>query len=134
VRMLMRLSWIGAIVFLAACAATPTPEAAGDAELVGTWYATTGDPPGVTAVFKDDGTFTWSNGDLSGTYEVDGSTLTFSFPDDSSYCAGGTLTWIYELSGDTLTSDVSAAECPPAAPAASLAGAPPSPDWIFERR
>ena len=121
-------------MFLAACAATPTAEAAGDPELVGTWYATTGDPPGVTAVFNQDGTFTWSNGNLSGTYEADGSKLTFSFPDDSSFCPAGSYTWAYEVSGDTLTSDVSAAECPPDPPAASLEAAPPSPDWIFERR
>ena len=101
---------------------------------MGTWYATTGDPPGVTAIFNDDGTFTWSNGNLSGTYEADGSTLTFSFPDDSSFCPAGTFTWAYEVSGDTLTSDLIAAECPPAAAAASLGAAPPSPDWIFERR
>ena len=128
----MRLAWIGAVVFLAACAATPTAEASGDPELVGTWYATTGDPPGVTAVLNDDGTFTWSNGGLSGTYEADGSTLTFSYPDDSSFCPTGTFTWAYEVSGDTLTSDVVAHECPPAA--AWEGGGPPSPDWAFERR
>jgi hypothetical protein len=127
----MRLSWIGAVVFLAACAATPTAESASDLELVGTWYATTGDPPGVTAVFNDDGTFTWSNGDLSGTYEADGSTLIFSFPDDSSFCPGGTFSWDYQVTGDSLTSDVTVFECPPRAP---IEEGPPSPDWIFERR
>jgi hypothetical protein len=134
------------VFFLAACAATPTREgatptgeaptptgeAAGHPELVGTWYATTGDPPGITAVFNNDGTFTWSNGDLSGTYEADGSTLTFSYPDDSTWCPGGTFTWDYEVSGDILTSDVVGAECPPAAPIES--GPPASPDWIFEPR
>jgi hypothetical protein len=92
VRLVMRLAWIGAVVFLAACAASPTAEASGDPELVGTWYATTGDPPGVTAVFNDDGTFTWSNGNTRGTYEADGSTLTFSYADDNAYCPAGTLT------------------------------------------
>jgi hypothetical protein len=130
----MRLSVVGAVVFLAACTASPSAQAAGDPELVGTWYATTGDPPGVTAVFNEDGTFTWSNGDTRGAYEADGSTLTFSYPDDSGYCPAGTLTWAYEVSADTLTSDVIAAHCPPAEPVESLGGAPPSPDWVFERR
>jgi hypothetical protein len=126
-----RFIWFAAL-FLAACSSPTEPTA--EPDVVGSWVATTGDPAGVIAVFSEDGTFTWSNGDLRGTYEADGSILTFSFQDDSSFCAAGTLTWAYEVSGDTLTADVIAADCPPAEPAESLRGAPPSPDWIFERQ
>lgn len=100
-----------------------------DTELVGTWRATHGNPIGVIAGFNADGTSTWSNGDLESTYEADGSTLTFSNPDNSTFCPGGTITWEYEIDGDTLTADTVAADCPEGA----FDLGPPSPDWIFVR-
>jgi hypothetical protein len=126
----MRWKMMGAAtVLLAACGSTG--QANVDPDLVGTWFATTGDPAGVTADFHDDGTFTWSNGNVHGTYEADRPTLTFSYAADSDWCPGGTLTWEYQLSGDNLTSDVVRSKCPGFPP---LGAGPPSPDWVFERR
>ena len=102
-----------------------------DPDVIGTWLTTTGDPAGVIAEFNENGTFTRSNGDLSGTYEADGSTLTFNFPDDSSFCAAGDLIWEYEVSADKLVSDVVGGLCPGGVPREE---GPPSPDWIFERQ
>ena len=81
----------------------------------------------MTAVFSEEGTFTWSNGDLSGTYEADGSALTFHFSAGGEFCPGGTLIWDYAVTGDELTSDVVGGQC------GGVEG-PPSPDWIFERQ
>jgi hypothetical protein len=101
--------------------------AAVDPDVVGTWLATTGNPAGVTAVFSEEGTFTWSNGDVSGTYEADGSTLTFQFSADGAFCPGETLIWNYAVTNDELTSDVVGGQC-------GGEQGPPSPDWIFERQ
>jgi hypothetical protein len=53
--------------------------------------------------------------------------------EDGIYCPAGTLTWACELSGDALRS-AAALSRSLAAPQESLTGAPPSPDWVFERR
>lgn len=98
-----------ATVIVTACTAVPS---AVDNELLGSWVATTGNPAGVVAVFNGDGTFTWSALDLAGTYTSDGSSLTFSYPEDSAFCAAGTLTWDYEVAGDTLTADIAGSDCP----------------------
>jgi len=126
----MRWNVMGAATVLVAACSTGV-QARVDPQLVGTWVATTGNPVGVTAAFHDDGTFTWSNGNLAGTYQADGSTLTFSYPADSGWCPRGTLIWDYEVSGDSLTSDVVRIECPGLP---TLEAGPPSPDWVFERR
>lgn len=123
-----KATW-AATVLLAAC--STAVQSSVDPGLVGTWFATTGNPVGVTADFHDDGTFTWSNGNVHGTYQADGSTLTFSFAADSDFCPTGTLTWQYQVSGDSLTSDMVASKCPGFPP---LGSGPPSPDWVFERR
>jgi hypothetical protein len=130
---------IASALVIASCSATTpsatTPSASTpahvDPDIVGTWFATTGDPPGVTAVYNEDGSFTWSWGDLSGTYEADGSVLTAFYPDDSHFCPGGTITWEYEVTDDTLTADVIGGLCQGTFP---FEQGPPSPDWIFERQ
>jgi hypothetical protein len=62
----MRWTMMGAAsVLLAACSSVG--QANVDPELVGTWFAITGDPAGVIAPFHEDGTFTWSNGNVYGT-------------------------------------------------------------------
>jgi hypothetical protein len=125
---------IATALLAAACStagASPSAQADVDPDVVGTWVATTGDPVGVVAVFNGDGTFTWSNDNTHGTYEADGSTLTFSYPADNRFCPEGTLIWEYEISGDTLTSDLVGGLCPGGVP---WEEGPPSPDWIFERQ
>jgi hypothetical protein len=129
-----KLLLVATALLAAACSATgasPTAQADVDPDVIGTWLATTGDPAGVVAEFNEDGTFTWTNGNTHGTYEADGSTLTFSFPDDNIFCPEGTLVWEYDISGDMLTSDVVGGLCPGGAP---WEEGPPSPDWIFERQ
>jgi hypothetical protein len=117
----------------AACTTNVNPAATGsaaDGNVVGTWVATLGNPAGVTAVFNADGTFTWSNGNVSGTFEADRSTLTLNFPADSSFCSGGNLVWDFMIEADTLTADIVGGECD----GAPITEGPPSPDWIFQRQ
>lgn len=101
-----------------------------DQTIVGDWRATHGDPAGVVATYRDDGTFEWSNGGLSGTYVADGSTLTMTYPDSSSYCPGGRFTWDYRVDGNTLTARVTAVDCP----GTESGNVPPTTTWVFERQ
>jgi hypothetical protein len=63
--------------------------------------------------------------------EVDGTTLTFSFPDHNTFCPDGTHVWEYDMSGETLTSDLVGGLCPGGVP---WEEGPPSPDWVVERQ
>ncbi|HEX6230810.1 MAG TPA: hypothetical protein VF029_03780 [Actinomycetota bacterium] len=101
----------------------------GSEDLVGTWVGTGNAPEEVTMTLSDDGSFTWSILDLTGTWEADDTTLTLAFPEDSPFCAGGELRWEYRLGEDTLTSDVVGGDCPE-----GVELGPPSPDWRFERQ
>lgn len=116
-----------AIVLLLVAAACGGSDA-GQA-LVGTWVGTGDVPEEVTMILMEDGSFTWSIMDISGTWEADDTSLTLAFPEDSPFCAGGELLWEYQLDGDTLTSDVVGGDCPE-----PVDVGPPSPDWRFERR
>jgi hypothetical protein len=113
------------VLAVVGCGATPV-----DPDVVGTWLATAGDPPGVVAVFHDDGTFTWSQGDINGTFEADGTHLTTHPSEEHSFCARGSLTWEYEVAADTMTADVVSSDCPEG----PLFIPPESPDWVFERQ
>jgi hypothetical protein len=79
----------------------------------------------------EDGTFAWENrnlgalGKTSGTWAADANTLTFTFAENGRFCPGETLTWEYQLDGDSLTSEVVASTCP----------GPLVPErWEFERQ
>jgi len=96
--------------------------------LAGVWLTAPGFDD-VTMTLKADGTFTWENRSLdacaSGTWTADGPRLTFAFAEEDTFCAGATLTWEYQLEGDTLTSEVVASACPgPLVPES----------WEFERQ
>jgi hypothetical protein len=130
----MSARWLmTAVLFTAACTTNVNPASPGsavDSNVVGTWVATQGSPAGVTAVFNADGTFTWSNGNVSGTFEADGSTLTLNFPADSSFCASGNLVWDFVIEAETMTADIVGGECD----GEPIIEEPPSPDWIFQRQ
>jgi hypothetical protein len=134
--MTLRSRWSNGvrIVLLAAVvtACGPRPGASAgaldsEAALVGTWVGTGLSPGEVTMVLEAAGTFTWSNGDLHGTWASTGDRLTFSYPEESYFCSGGSLTWTYELRGDSLTADLAEATCSVVAPSGS-------PDWTFTRQ
>jgi len=82
--------------------------------LAGTWVTASGYDD-VTVVFREDGTFTWDNRTLhagaTGTWTADATTLTFLFVEDEPFCPGETLTWEYQLDGDTMTSEGVATTC-----------------------
>lgn len=95
--------------------------------LPGRWVGTGQAPGEVTMVLDQNGSFTWSNGELEGSWEANGQRLTFSYPDSSSFCPGGSITWEYELDGDSLTSDLVEGT------RAGFSTPPGSPDWTFMR-
>jgi hypothetical protein len=99
-------------------------------DLVGTWRTVAGFDD-VTLTLEEDGAFTWENrnlgalGKTSGTWTADATTITSTFAEDGRFCPRGTLTWEYQLEGDTLTSQVVATTCPgPFVPES----------WEFERQ
>jgi hypothetical protein len=98
-------------------------------DLVGVWVTVPGFDD-VTLMLEEDGTFTWENRSLAaprttGTWAADATRFTYTFAEDGRFCPGGTLTWEYQLEGDTLTSEVVATTCPgPFVPAS----------WEFERQ
>lgn len=48
----------------------------------------------------------------TGAWRADATTITSTFDVNGRFCPGGTLTWEYQLEGDTLTSEVVATTCP----------------------
>jgi hypothetical protein len=99
--------------------------------LVGIWVGTSAFGQDVTMELRADGSFSWSALSVDGTWEADATTLTFSYPDNSPFCDGGTLTWEYSIDGDSLTSDVVAHTC---TPGEMRPIGPPDPDWHFQRQ
>jgi hypothetical protein len=101
-----------------------------NSSLQGKWLTVTGFDE-VTMTLDEAGTFSWENQDLgalgktSGTWTAEANTLTFTFAEDGQFCPGETITWEYQLNGDTLTSEVVASTCPgPLVPES----------WEFERQ
>jgi hypothetical protein len=92
-----------------------TSPGATSSALAGTWVTASGYDD-VTMVLREDGSFTWDNRTLNaratGTWTADATTLTFTGAEDQPFCPGETLTWEYQLDGDTLTSEGVAATCP----------------------
>ena len=95
--------------------------------LSGEWL-TTAEFDDVAMTLRKDETFAWDNRTLgssaSGTWTADAATLTFSFAEGQSFCPGQTITWEYQLEGDTLISDVVSNTC----------GLPPGGSWEFKRQ
>jgi hypothetical protein len=95
--------------------------------LTGKWQ-TTPEFEDVTMTLRDDKTFAWDNrtqgSSTNGTLSADARTLTFSFAEEQLFCPRQTITWEYQLEGDTLTSDVVANTC----------GLPPGGSWEFKRQ
>lgn len=94
---------IATALLIATCGCIPQAD---DPDLVGTWMiATPGEYSGSLVEFTLDDHFTFAVTQAVGTYEVDGSTLTLSFPENTYFCDGGTLLWDYHITDRILTAD-----------------------------
>ena len=79
--------------------------------LEGTWENS---EDGTTITFNEDATFTFESGPIfsAGTYETDAGELTFTFTENSNEgCVGATITWEYQLDGDSMTAETIGDEC-----------------------
>ncbi|MGD2059666.1 MAG: hypothetical protein PVF87_02255 [Acidimicrobiia bacterium] len=93
---------------------TPLPSTTDGEEdterLAGEWM----NSDGTTIIFNDDATFTFEFGSITsaGTYETDAEELTFTFTENSNDgCVGATITWEYQLDGDSMTAETTGDEC-----------------------
>jgi hypothetical protein len=98
---------IGVCLLAVACSGSEEDTAS----IAGEWVDS-GD--GTTITFNEDATFTFESGPIfsAGTYETDAGELTFTFTENSNEgCVGATITWEYQLDGDSMTAETIGDEC-----------------------